>query len=213
MIFTLWAVFGHLFTDESYFPYLATGIIFWSLISGPISASSAVFTSNESLIRSTPLPMWTYLSRTIAKYTLVFAHSFAVIPLVVIATLGEISWTAILSFLAWPLVIGNVIWLTSLISFLSTRYRDFAPIVGNLMTVLFYLTPIFWKPDILHPTFRESFLAWNPFFYLTNLLREPWLGSAPSQLDWTVGISLLIAGSLVNMLVYQRFKHRIAFWL
>lgn len=213
MIFTLWAVFGHLFTDSGYFPYLATGIIFWSLISGPIAAASSVFTSNESLIRSTPLPIWSYVARTIAKYFFVFGHSFIVIPIVVLVSFGEISRTAWLSALSFAIVIGNVVWFTSTIAFLSTRYRDFGPIVGNIMTVLFYLTPIFWKPDILHPTFRESFLAWNPFYYLTNLLREPWLGNAPSFSDWAVGLSALVIGALVNTFIYLKLKNRVAFWL
>jgi lipopolysaccharide transport system permease protein len=213
LIVTLWSVFGNLFPDSSYFSYLALGILLWSLVSGPLAASSTIFSGNENLIRSTDLPLWTYFLRMILKYLLVFAHSFLIVPFVVIFSGGEIALSALWFLLSLPLVVLNVFWISSLLAFLSTRFRDFAQIVNNVTVVLFYLTPVFWKPDILHPTSRESFLAWNPFYYLINLLREPWLGHAPRNEDWVAGLLMGILGMAVLILVYRSFKHRVIFWL
>jgi len=213
MIATLWLVFGNLFAVESYFTYLATGILLWTLVSGPLGSAPYVFASNENLIRSTSLPLWTYLSRGMLKQLFVFAHSFALIPIVVFINLGELPETAIWFVLSMPLVALNMFWLTSLIAFLSTRYRDVAPIVVSVTTVLFYLTPIFWKPDILHSGVRELFLDWNPMYYMLNLLREPWLGNQPRAIDWIVVLCMTALGGVFFRLIYRAFQHRVVFWL
>ena len=213
LILTLWSVFGNLFPDASYFSYLALGILLWSLVSGPLAASSSIFSGNENLIRSTDIPLWTYLLRMMLKYLMVFAHSFVIIPIVIVFS-GEVFPVSSLWFLlSFPVVVVNVFWISSLLAFLSTRFRDFAPIVANVTLVLFYMTPVFWKPDILHPTTREGFLAWNPFYYLLNLLREPWLGNAPRVEDWIAGVVLAVLGMILLVVVYRSLRHRVIFWL
>ena len=213
LILTLWSVFGNLFPDASYFSYLALGILLWSLISGPLAASSSIFSGNENLIRSTDIPLWTYLLRMMLKYLLVFAHSFVIVPIVVLFSGEVFPISSLLFLLSFPIAVLNVFWISSLLAFLSTRFRDFAPIIANVTLVLFYMTPIFWKPDILHPTTRESFLAWNPFYYLLNLLREPWLGNAPRIEDWAVGLLMAALGMLLLVFVYRSLRHRVIFWL
>lgn len=213
MIVTLWAVFGYLFTEEGYFGYLASGILLWGLVNGVLSAAGSIFIANESLIRSLELPAWVYIGRTLEKSFLIFLHALPLVPASILLTGGEISWEVLWFLPGLVVVVLNLIWMAGTIGIVATRFRDLGPIIASVIIVLFYMTPLFWKPDILHPTARDVFLDWNIFYYLINLLRQPWLGSAPRLEDWAIGLAFALLGWLSFMLIYRVFSHRIPFWL
>ena len=63
-----------------------------------------------------------------------------------------------------------------LIGLLSTRYRDVAQIVKSGMQVLFFITPILWKPG-RDMSDNSLAIALNPLYYIVNVPRELALGN------------------------------------
>ena len=58
------------------------------------------------------------------------------------------------------------------------RFRDIQQLVGTLLQISLFLTPIFWSPDQLSG--RTALLAaLNPMYHLIAIIREPLLGQAP----------------------------------
>jgi lipopolysaccharide transport system permease protein len=98
------------------------------------------------------------------------------------------------------------------LAFLCARYRDFEQIVSNLLTVLFFITPILWQPRLL-PAGTEFLAEGNMVFHLVSIVREPMLGQVPSPTSYAVAV--LAAGSalLLGLLCYARFRRRLAYWL
>jgi ABC-type polysaccharide/polyol phosphate export permease len=213
MVLSLWMVFGYLFTEKGYFGYMASGILLWSFVSGALSAAGSTFIASESLIRSLALPAWVYIGRSLEKTMLIFLHSLPLVPISIVLTGGALTLEVIWFIPGLALVFLNITWISGLIAFAGTRYRDLNPVVSSIVLVMFYLTPLFWRPDILHPTIRELFLSWNLFNSFINLLREPWLGSCPGQEYWIGASVCAFVGWSIFLLVYRRFNHRIPFWL
>ena len=59
-----------------------------------------------------------------------------------------------------------------------TRFRDFPQIVGNALQIMFFATPIMWRPETLLRTFHWI-AEFNPLAHLIDIVRLPLLGMAP----------------------------------
>ncbi|EIJ76810.1 MAG: lipopolysaccharide transport system permease protein [Leptospirillum sp. Group II 'C75'] len=55
-----------------YVPYLATGMVVWSLVSGIINEAPSVFISSEGIIKQIPMPFGVHAMRMIWRNTIIF---------------------------------------------------------------------------------------------------------------------------------------------
>jgi lipopolysaccharide transport system permease protein len=97
---------------------------------------------------------------------------------------------------------------------IGARFRDIPPIVGSIVQIAFYLTPVMWNPVMLtHRGLSTIFVQWNPFYALLEILRGPLLGQPLEPGVWAValGYSALLLG--LAGLVFMRARPRIAYWV
>ena len=92
---------------------------------------------------------------------------------------GVKSWETLPLFIPGLLVyILNALWIAMVVSLLSARFRDLPQIIGALLQIAFYVTPIIFRPDALN---RFSFIVeWNPLAYLIDVVRGPLIGRVHS---------------------------------
>jgi ABC-2 type transport system permease protein/lipopolysaccharide transport system permease protein len=94
---------------------------------------------------------------------------------------------------------------------ISARYRDVPLMIGSILSILFWFTPLIYSPEQLG---QKRFLAdYNPFTHIVALLREPLLGGMPTLNDWLVVLMLAIVGWAGTFLFFARFRARIVYWL
>jgi ABC-type polysaccharide/polyol phosphate export permease len=105
----------------------------------------------------------------------------------------------------------NGVWISMLLGMVSARYRDVPQLVGNLVQVMMFVTPVFWYSQQLGA--RAKIIDFNPLFHLIDVIRSPLLGKAPSLLSYEVNLAMAIIGWSVTMYVYARFRRRIPYWL
>ena len=75
------------------------------------------------------------------------------------------------------LVLGNLVFLVLILAFLGSRYRDIAPAITSVMTIVFFLSPVMYKPSQLGV--KENLMWLNPFSHLITLIRDPITGLSP----------------------------------
>ena len=109
------------------------------------------------------------------------------------------------------LIFLNGVWVTLLLGMLCARFRDVGEIVASLMQVLFFLTPILWRPSSLGS--YEWAVLGNPAYALIELARGPLLGETPDARLWGVALGLTIVGLSGTFFVFARFRGRIAYWV
>jgi lipopolysaccharide transport system permease protein len=195
----------------TYLPFFAIGLVVWTWISTQINEACTGFTQFEHIIKQTRLPYPTYLLRLGIRNTLILAHNAVVIVLVLLVCGTGWHGIAWLSIVGLVLVAVIAVFLSVLVAIFCTRYRDFPPLVGNLLQIAFFLTPILWEPSALR---AKAWLAeLNPLFHWIEVIRQPLLGHIPSSVHylWTAGSILLIGALAVWLLGRQR--DRIAYWL
>ena len=76
---------------EMFLPYVSTGFIVWSFISGCLLEGMETFIANEGLIKHLPAPLSVYVLRTVWRQTLMLAHNLIVYVIVVAIFFGALE--------------------------------------------------------------------------------------------------------------------------
>ncbi len=197
---------------HEYLPFLVLSLVLWGYVGTLVTEACTGFTQAEGMIRSVRMPYTLYAVRIVLRNVLVLAHNLVVI--VAVFVLLD-TWPGIAGLLALPafaLWLVDSLALAILLGALCARYRDIPPIVGSMMQMAFFVTPVIWKPE-LGGADRAWLLPFNPFFSLLEVVRSPLLGVVPSVANYAsaVGYSLLLCG--FTWVLFARVRGRIAFWV
>jgi len=213
MVAAMGTIYSELFHVEvaTYVPYIMTGILIWQFISGMINEGCSTFTNAQDVIQQVPMPFSVQAYRVVYRNLIILAHNAVIIPFGLALFKVPIGWNIIEIVPAFVVLSLNGLWICMLLGMLSTRFRDIPPIVGNVVQVLFFLTPIFWPLDAV-PNMKQV-LALNPFFAWIDVARAPLLGVTPEPTSWPILLCCTAAGALVSFLFFVRFRERIAYWL
>ncbi|MGU8083608.1 ABC transporter permease [Burkholderia pyrrocinia] len=198
-------------STEEFVPYLALGIITWGLISTLILDACNAFIGSDSIVRSVRLPLSLHVFRSVYRNLLFFAHN-------ILAFVPVMFYVKIVPTLQWLMVIPGLLIiviaavpLSILLGIFCARFRDMQPIVGSIVQLAFFLTPIFWKPSALG---HRAYVAhYNPLYMFLELVRGPLYGALPSASVYVgAGITTVVLYALAIPL-FVRFRSRIAFWI
>ena len=212
LVAALGTLYGALLKVEiaEYVPFLALGFIVWSLISSLITESCSAFTGAENIIKQTNLPLSIHVYRMVWRNLIIFVHNGVIFVVVAFVFAIWPGWTGLLALPGLALLCLNGIWLGLLLGVISARFRDVPPIVGSVVRIAFFVTPIIWMPKLLPG--RAALLDFNPFFHFLELVRAPLLGQAPGLVSWLAVSGITIGGWLATFALYRRYRWRIAYW-
>lgn len=213
MIGGMGPLYGHLFGLDiaTYFPYLSVSFIVWLLIANVANDACMVFISAEGFIKQMKTPLTVYILRMVWKNLIIFAHNLVIIFLIVLAWPPAIAWHMLLIPLGVLFIAINGIWLGAFLGLLCARFRDIPQIVSSLVQVAFFLTPVMWKPEMLGGS--QWAAAWNPFYHFLEVVRAPLLAAATNWFSWTVVLGITVIGYAVTLLLFARYRARIAYWV
>jgi ABC-type polysaccharide/polyol phosphate export permease len=212
-ILVLGVIYSRLFHVEleDYLPYLTVGYVVWGFISAAATDSCIAFIDASRIIKQIKLPYSVYVLRVVWRNFIIFLHTIVIfIPMAIIFKI-EPNLTMLYEIPGLILVGINLIWLTTVIAILSTRYRDIQPIVGTLIQLGMFATPIMWKVSALGGS--KIVAEINPVYHLIEITRAPLLGMAPEPRSWLVACGLAVVGSVFAIALMVRASRRIVFWL
>lgn len=213
MIGSLGFVFSTVLGQDmsTYLPFIAAGLVTWSLISQTLAELPSAFVSTHTIIQSLNLPFTVHVIRILVRQFAMFFHSLVAF-LVIAAIYGvDLTLATLLVFPGMILLFANGIWLGLLLGTLGARYRDLGPTVSTLLQIFFFVTPIVWTPQSV--SHRPYITDLNPMFHILEMVRSPLLGNSPSWLSYYVVIGILIMGSIFTYQFFLRFRRRISYWL
>ena len=194
-----------------YMPHLALGFIVWGLISNLILESCSAFVSAKAVIQQVKSPLSVHVFRVVWRNFIVFAHNFLVYIGVAVTLAIWPGPTALLAIPGLFLLCVNGLWTGLLLGLLCARFRDIPSLVANIVQVLFFLTPIIWKADQVGH--HIMLVKLNPFFHIVEIVRLPLLGQVPDWTSWAATIVVTLAGWATTLVLYARFRSRIAYWV
>ena len=194
-----------------YLPYLATGMVIWSLLSGIVNESPSVFIAAEGIIKQIPMPFGIHAMRMVWRNTIIFFHNMIVVLLVMIIFGINPGWNFLLFPAALGLVVVNGYWVAILLGILGARYRDIVQMVSNVVQVLFFLTPVMWTArSIQHSAW---ILDLNPLYHVLEILRNTLLGGKLPVRSWVLVLLMTGLGWMLAFFLLSHFRRRISYWL
>jgi ABC-type polysaccharide/polyol phosphate export permease len=197
---------------KEYMPYFTIGHVTWGFMVMQVNDSCTGFSQFEHIIKQTRLPMATYTLRLLTRNVAIFAHNSLVIVVVLTFVGSGWSWNALYFIPAFALLLGSLFGVSVITAVLCTKYRDMQPIIQNITTIAFFVTPIMWKPDLLGPS-REWIATLNPIAHLLHIVREPLLGHTTNMTSWIWSIAIAVVVNAIALLLLDRYSKRIAYWL
>lgn len=197
---------------RQFLPYLGAGMIIWSLISSVVTEGPSIFIQYHHIIDTIKMPLTVHPLRCVFRNLLIFSHNL-VAYLIVVAFVGDLPGaSALLLFITLPILCLALFSAALLLAMIGARFRDVGQMIGVVMQLLFFLTPIIWSPsDIPHG--RKYWVTGNPFHHLLEIVRQPLLGELPSTLSLTVAGATSIGLALIAYAVFAVMRRRVSYWL
>jgi lipopolysaccharide transport system permease protein len=214
--YTMGFLYSHLFRTnmQTYFPFLVAGMLAWALLSSTITDLIDTFTLYENMIKQIKLPYSLYVNRVIMRNFIIFFHNIVVI-IPVLAIFHEVAKVDFKTLLLIPgLLFFYINGLTYglVLSMIGARYRDISQIVKSLIQVVFFVTPIMWRPESL-PLDKQIFVSFNPFYAFVEIIRAPLIGQAPSWEAIAMVIAVTLLGMAICYTMFTRYRARIVYWV
>lgn len=208
-------VFSTIFRFEilNYPVYALAGILFWNFFSQSIIASMNSLRGNASLISKMPVPKEVFPLATVIAG--VVNLLLALVPLfaILLAT-GHPIRPAIL-FLPIAILLAGLFTLGVglLLSPMAVFFHDVVELVGVVMTLMMYLTPVFYPMSII-PGRLLWVVRFNPIRSVLEVFRDPiYLGKIPPWSHLSVVLVIVVLALVVGSFFFRRSSDRIPLYV
>lgn len=197
--------------SNEFIPNLTIGLVFWQLISNCISESPSVFMRYASIIKNSPQPFSFYPALLVSRHIINFAHNFIVIILVMLYYSIPLNINTLLALPALLIVFINLFFISIILGFTGARYRDLEPTITAFLPLLFFITPILYKPSQIK--IASWVIDYNPFAYYVTIMRDLILGKLPEN-NFIIGFGVItIVTMAAGYFLLNYKKKNITFWL
>jgi len=217
MIFVFWFVFSVGFKTKPmngapFVVWLAAGLAPWFLFADIITRSAGSVVSQGHLIKKTVFPSQILVA--VKGVTALVTHGAFLLLLVMLMIFQHIGFTIYALQLFYYLGCLSVlaIGMGWALSALNVFMRDVGQIVGVVMQVGFWVTPVFWDIQMMSPAVQKV-LKLNPVYYVVQGYRDSLIDHIPfwhrpcyTLYFWVVAVVCL----LVGMFVFRRLKGHFA---
>lgn len=194
-----------------YLPFLAVSLLVWGVINQVASDACTSLIAAEGIIRQLPLPYTVHVLRCVFRNAVIAAHSLPLI-LVVFLACGVVPGPgALLSLAGLALLALDAFAGALFLGMICARFRDIQQIVASALQLLFFLSPILWKPELLGP--RRAWLPLNPVYAVMETVRGPLVEGGASAAIWLAALGWSAALCALAFGFFVRFRGRIAFWV
>jgi ABC-type polysaccharide/polyol phosphate export permease len=215
MMLVLQVVFSSLFRFQlaNYPVYAMAGILFWNFFSQSVVASMNSLRGNALLLKKVPVPMAVFPIATVASG--VINLIFALVPLLLILLITGHPLTPSLLFLPVAILLAALFTLGAglLLSPLSIFFNDVVEMITVILSVLMYLTPIFYPKEIV-PAKMRWVVRFNPLRSILEVFRDPiYYGKVPPLSHLTVSCVIVLIALGLGAWAFRKSSDRIPFYI
>jgi ABC-type polysaccharide/polyol phosphate export permease len=189
--------------------YLAVGLIVWRWLASSITTAVRSISSQSSIITQVYLPKATFPICTVMSQMVNFGFGLVVVAICFVffhIKPGPAN-------LWLPLIIGAqflfIVAISLTVAFASIFIRDIEMIMGHVLRLWFYGTPVIWYADMM-PERAKWILAMNPMACFLSGYRNVMIHNCAPDAFYLLCVAC-ISGILVLLLLtaYNRYEHKI----
>jgi ABC-type polysaccharide/polyol phosphate export permease len=213
----LYLVFSHYFHAAfdlyNYPVYALSGILFWNFFSQSILASMNSLRGNALILQKLPVPSMVFPVASVISG--VVNLCLALVPLGLILLLTGHPLRPSLLFLPLSILLAALFTLGAglLLSPLAVFFHDVVELIAVALTLLMYLTPIFY-PMAIVPENVRFVVRFNPVRSILEVFRDPiYFGKIPPLQHLAVAAGVALVALALGATLFRRSSDRIPFYV
>jgi ABC-2 type transport system permease protein len=215
MMLVFQVVFSNLFRFPipDYSVYALAGILFWNFFSQSIVSSMNSLRGNAQLLQKLPVPKAVFPLATVISG--VVNLLFALVPMVAILLVTQHRLHPSLLFLPVSILLATLFTLGAglLLSPLAVFFSDTVELIGVLLTLLMYLTPLFYPMAAL-PDRVRWIVRFNPVRSILEVFRDPiYYGKVPPLSHLSVCLAIAVVALALGGWAFRKSSDRIPFYV
>ena len=186
------------------------GLLPWIWTSSSLIEGTASLVNSGHLITKSMFPPQVLPVVSVAASMAHFLLALPVLALFSLAAGVPVSWT----WLLVPLIVAlHAIFLTGIVlglSALNVFFRDVQHLVGNFLTLLFFMCPVVYPVSVVPENLR-FLITYNPFAALTQFYQELLIeGVVPSAEALLYVAVMCVVAWFVGVTVHRHYQERFA---
>lgn len=197
------------FQMENYTFFLLSALFAWSWFSSSVIISARSLVDNVSMIKKVIFPRHYLIAAVILAQMVHLLFSIPIMLIIAAANGVTPSW---IWFLGIPLAIAVqfvfTLGISLAISICNTYFRDIEYLVGVLMNLVFWMTPITYPMSAIPENYRFIALI-NPLTSLMNLWRSIYLHNTISLNDLGVASFMAVIFLVIGLALFRRLEKRL----
>ncbi len=181
---------------QNYTLFLLCGFLPWLLFQETVQRSATCLIEYSNLIKKTVFPAEVVPVTIFLSAAISHSLTLALVMAAVWVVLHHFSWMVLLLPI-YVLLLGLfAVGIGWLVSSLNVYLRDTAQVVVVVLTLWFWLTPIFISEQ-MYPAQVRFLLVWNPMRHVVRAYRDRLLSGAPPRLEEFAVLAACGAASFV----------------
>jgi ABC-type polysaccharide/polyol phosphate export permease len=196
----------------AYASYFSIGFIIFGFLTSIINEGCQCFIAAESYLKQSDTPKMIFPLQVVVRNFIVFGHNAIVVLLVLLwaGTLQRINIAGVVFALVMIFITG--VFLAALLGALSARFRDVPLMVSTFLQILFFLTPVMWRPEQL--TERAQWLvALNPMASFLQVLRDSLSGVAIKSVPLVTVFIVMLFVMVAWFIFFRTARNRLVYWV
>ena len=202
------------FDIQSYPVYALAGIVFWNFFSQSIIASMNSLKAHAGILQKLPVPLDIFPITAVASGVVNLV--FALVPLFAIVLITGHPLHVSMIFIPVAIAVAALFTLGAgyLLSPLAVFFSDVIELVTVLLTLLFYMTPIFWPLEIVQGRKFYWVLHYNPLRSILEVFRDPiYHNKFPPLTHFSFALVVSIVLFIIGYKAFRRSADRIPFYV
>lgn len=202
------------FRIHNYPVYALSGILFWNFFQQSIISSMNSLRGNAHILNKLPVPLEVFPIATVLSG--IINLLLALVPLLAILLVTGHPIRLSILFVPVAILIGAVFTLGAgfLLSPLAVFFSDVVELINVILTLLFYMTPIFYPMSIVEGRRFYWLVHFNPTRSVLEVFRDPiYLHKIPPLSHLSLALFLAVVMLAVGSYAFRRMSDRIPFYL
>jgi len=194
---------------------LSSRLLPWLFFSGAVLDGSATLVDNGPLLAKVMCPPELFPAVTVLSHLI---HHLLALPVLLAAMvvsaaagLNQFPWTlplVVVAIIPWILTTGGAVFAVSV---LSVHYRDMRDLVGHVLNLLFFSSPIIYSLEGLQvPVMLHRVLTLNPLASLVTIYRDAvFAGRVSPPLVWLTAFAVGVVSWWLGVRVFAAYRETV----
>ncbi len=206
----VWSILFNIPAHE-FIPSITVGLVLWQMIAGVLTGGPSVFTQNANMIVNVRLPTFLITLQAFSRHLINLMHNLLVVLVVFLIYPEHFSWTMFLAIPGLLIVSINLLAIMQILGIMGARFRDIEPLVTSLVPLLFFISPVIFRPHQLGAA--EIVMRFNPIAQYLFVIREPLMGHLPSLSSYVAVLILTLVTMSAALWLTGSRAYRLPYWM